>query len=179
MESLDDNSLIPFLFFGILILGLPVAVVVGYLARNWIANQFVNLLWMDGDANYRVEPQYSIAKARIAAGRFEDAIQEYRNAMSLYPNDLNVHFYIADVFANHLQQPLDALAELDFGQRRTRDPEKMAKFVARKAEIHLEKRRDPGNAALEIETILAQFPKAEASIFLNEKLKAIREKAES
>jgi hypothetical protein len=174
---MDDNSVIPFIFIGILILGLPLAIVIGYFARTWLANQFMGLLVPD-DNDYRVEPQYSIAKARIAAGRFEDAIQEYRNAMSLYPNDLNVHFHIAEVYVNHLHEPLDALQELDFGQRRTRDPERKADFVSRKAEIHLLNRRDPGNAALEIENFLAQHPKAKASILLNEKLKQIRETLE-
>jgi len=179
MERIDDNSIIPFIFFGLLLLGLPIAVVVGYFARNWLANKFFNLLWWESDDNYRVEPQYSIARARIAAGRFEDAIQEFRNAMALYPDDLNVHFHIADVYAEHLKQPLDALQELDFGQRRTRDPERMAQFVQRKAQIHLRNRRDPGNAALEIETFLVHHPKAEASIRLNQLLKEIREKSES
>ena len=176
---MDANSVIPFIFFGILLLALPIAVVAGYYARNWIANKFVSFLWWDSDDNYRVEPQYSIAKARIAAGRFEDAVQEFRNAMSMYPDDLNVHFYIADVYADHLKQPLDALQELDFGQRRTRDPEKMAQFVLRRAQIHLDRRRDPGNAALEIETFLTHHPQAEASIRLNKMLKEIREKAGS
>lgn len=171
---MDDNSVIPFIFIGILLLGVPLALVIGYFARGWFANQFMGLLVPDDNEDYRVEPQYSIAKARIAAGRFEDAIQEYRNAMSLYPKDLNVHFHIADVYVNHLQEPLDALQELDFGQRRTRDPEKKAEFVSRKAEIHLQNRRDPGNAAFEIESFLAQYPKAKASIFLNERLKQIR-----
>ncbi len=175
---MDDNSVIPFIFMGILIFGGISAGVIAYFARSWIADRFVNLLWAASDDNYRVEPQYSIAKARIAAGRFEDAIQEFRNAMSLYPDDLNVHFYIADVFANHLNQPLDALAELDAGQRRSRDPEKIARFVLRRAEIHLENRHDPGNAALEIETYLAQHPKAEAAVRLNKMLKEIREAAE-
>src|SRR6185295_11756762 len=132
---MDDNSVIPFIFFGILVLGLPIALLIGYYARGFLAHKFVSMLMLDSNDDYRVEPQYSIAKARIAAGRFEDAVQEFRNATALYPDDLNVHFYIAEVYVLHLKQPLDALEELDNGQRRTRDPEKMAKFVLRRAEI--------------------------------------------
>ena len=176
---MDDNSIIPFIFMGILIFGGIAAGIISYFARSWIADKFVNLLWSDSDDNYRVEPQYSIAKARIAAGRFEDAIQEFRNAMSLYPDDLNVHFYIADVLVRHLKQPLDALAELDAGQRRTRDPEKMAQFALRRAEIHLENRHDPGNAMLELETYLSQHPKAEAAVRLNKMLREVREAQET
>lgn len=172
---MDDTSRIPFIFISLLIIGAFVAVVGAFFIRSWIANRIVNLLMMDSDDNYKVEPQYSIAKARIAAGQYEDAIDEFRKAILLYPTDLNVHFLIADVYANNLLQPLDALAELDAGQRRTRDAEVMAKFVLRKADIHLINRRDPGNAMVEIETFLSQHPTAKASILLNQKLRDIRD----
>jgi predicted Zn-dependent protease len=172
---MEESSFLFFLLFAGLIVGGIVASVIAWYARGYIAEKFVAMLWNEGNENYRFEPQYSIARARIAAGRFEDAVQEFRNAMALYPNDIMVHFYIADVLATHMKQPLDALTELDFGQRRTRDPEIIAKFVLRRAEIHLHDRRDPGNAAVELENYLKQYPRAKAAILLNEKLKQVRE----
>ena len=166
-------SVVYIFFAGLSVVGI-IAIITAFFGGRFLADRFINLIWSEGDENYKMEPQYSIARARIQEGKFEDAIQEFRNAISLYPDDINVHFYIADVFANHLNQPLDALSELDWGQNRTKDPNQMARFVIRKAEIHLHKRQDAGNAILEIELFLQKYPQCEAAVVLNEKLKQIR-----
>src|SRR5262245_40504914 len=60
----------------------------------------------------RIVPEYSIAEARRKAGKYVEAIAEYRKGLAEYPDDALGHVRIAEIFLDHLHEPRQAEAEL-------------------------------------------------------------------
>ena len=59
-------------------------------------------LYMPGDENFQVSPQYSVAEARVKEGNYDEAVTEYRQVIEKFPTDVYAHVRISELAVEHL-----------------------------------------------------------------------------
>lgn len=69
-------------------------------------------LFMPSDADIRIAPEYSVAEARVNAGKYQEAVDEYRKVAVEHPDDIYPHLRIADLMLKHLNDTKTAELEL-------------------------------------------------------------------
>jgi tetratricopeptide (TPR) repeat protein len=68
-------------------------------------------LYEPDDKHFQLMPEYGVAEARVKAGRYAEAVEEFRKIIEQFPDDVFAHTRIAVLALEHLQDV--ALAELE------------------------------------------------------------------
>jgi outer membrane protein assembly factor BamD (BamD/ComL family) len=69
-------------------------------------------LFMPSDANIRIDPEYSVAEARVNEGKYQEAVDEYRKVVVEHPTDIYPHLRVADLMLKHFNDAKTAELEL-------------------------------------------------------------------
>jgi outer membrane protein assembly factor BamD (BamD/ComL family) len=92
-------------------IGLVLFFVVGLPLLRRFGERSVGGLYNPDDGT-PARPEYSTAEARVKAGRYAEAVEEYRKVIAQYPDDIYAHIRIADLAVQHLRDPNLAEVEL-------------------------------------------------------------------
>jgi outer membrane protein assembly factor BamD (BamD/ComL family) len=95
-----------FLLCGIVaffIFGLPVLHMIGRKSAG---------LFMPSDTDIRIDPEYSLAEARVNEGKYQEAVDEYRKIIVEHPTDIYPHLRVADLMLKHFNDAKTAELEL-------------------------------------------------------------------
>src|SRR5437867_8096511 len=95
---------------GLVFIGIAAFFIFGWPLLTRIAEKLGGIYNPSEDSS-RVSPQYSTAEARVKAGRYEEAIAEYRKVIEQFPVDIYGHIRIAEIAVERLNDP--KLAELE------------------------------------------------------------------
>jgi tetratricopeptide (TPR) repeat protein len=119
----------------------------------------------------RIVPQYSTAEARVKAGKYADAIAEFRKVLEKFPDDVLAHVRIADLYVEFLNQPKLAEAEL----LAARAKEKDALLVAnRLADLYQFKMQQPVRAIAILREFQARWPETREAGSAEERIKILQ-----
>lgn len=98
------GAILAILFGGVLfaVFGIPLLRSIG---------EKVSTFYMPSGNGVRIVPEYSVAEARAAAGKYREAVDEYRKVIVDHPDDIYPHLRIAELAVKHLNDV--KLAELE------------------------------------------------------------------
>jgi tetratricopeptide (TPR) repeat protein len=111
-----------------------------------IGERIGNSLFMPGDSNFQITPEYSTAEARIKRGKYQEAIDEYRKVISEYPSDIYPHLRIAELAVKHLNDLKLAELELLSALGKAKGEDSTALAAGRLADFYQLTLQDPSRA---------------------------------
>jgi tetratricopeptide (TPR) repeat protein len=118
----------------------------------------VGTLHTGRDENFRIVPEYSVAEARVNAGKYVEAIDEYREVIVKYPEDMYPHLRIADIALKHLQDAKTAELDLMSALSKASGADSSALAAGRLADLYQLTLHDPGRALEVMKQLREKIP---------------------
>jgi hypothetical protein len=134
---------------GLLFFGLPVVAWLGEKAGN---------LYAPSDNAFAVRPQYSIAEARVAQGRYVEAVAAFRADSNKFPGETYPHIRIAELLLEKLHDADAALAELQAALLKAHSEDAFVLVASRLAEWLVQLKQDRAGAVAVLNQIEARYP---------------------
>ena len=94
-------------------------------------------LYVPSDKNFRIRPEFSIAEAHAKAGRYTEAIEQFRRDIEQFPKEPMPHIRIADIQLQHFHSPAAAYVELQSALSKARSADAFALLSHRLADLTL------------------------------------------
>jgi len=130
---------------------------IGWPVIRWLGERAGSLFLPDETA-IEIRPQYSIAEARVAQGRYAEAIAAFRADIEKFPTETYPHIRIAELLREKLNDPHAALAELHAALRKATTPDAFTLVAGRLADWLVEIKGDRPAAAEILAQIETRFP---------------------
>lgn len=115
-------------------------------------------LYNPSNDSSRVMPEYSTAEARVKAGRYAEAVEEYRQVIAQHPEDVYAHIRIAELAVERLNDV--KLAELElmsaYAKATTEDATVMA--AGRLADLYQNTLQNPTQAIAVMRQLQSRLP---------------------
>jgi tetratricopeptide (TPR) repeat protein len=111
------------------------------------------------DDSSKIMPEYSIAEARVNAGKYDEAIDEYRKVTEKHPEDMYPHLRIADIALKHLHDPAMAEAELQASLAKAKGEDSAALAAGRLADLYHLTLQDPARALEVMKQLREKIPR--------------------
>lgn len=157
VSNLNQN---PFAILSIVVLiGCVWFALLGLHTVQRFADRFAQL-GLASDDQLQVRPQYSIAEARVAQGRYAEAIAEYRRVIEQHPSEPYPHIRIAELLHDKLRQPDAAIAELRLALPKTETDDAFSLVANRLADWLLEHHHDIPGAEAILREIELRYPES-------------------
>jgi hypothetical protein len=115
-------------------------------------------LYVGGDEGFRVLPEYSTAEARVKAGKYPEAIDEYRKVITEFPEDVYPHLRIADLAVKHLNDVKLAEMELLSAIAKAKGEDSAALSAGRLADLYQLTLQDPARALEVMKQLREKIP---------------------
>jgi hypothetical protein len=122
---------------GAAMIGIVWAIAIGLPLLVRLGEKF-GQLYTPSDKHFRVRPQFSIAESHAKAGRYADAIEQFRKDALRYPDELTPHARIAELLLETSRNMNAAAAELRAALPKARSAEAFAMLNNRLADLALE-----------------------------------------
>jgi hypothetical protein len=122
------------------------------------AGDRVASLFTGRDEDVRIVPEYSVAEARVNAGKYVEAIDEYRVVIVKYPEDMCPHLRIADIALKHLQDTKTAELDLMTALAKASGADSAALAAGRLADLYQLTLHDPGRALEVMKQLREKIP---------------------
>ncbi|MDW8343997.1 MAG: tetratricopeptide repeat protein [Verrucomicrobiae bacterium] len=156
----------------VVLIGCVWFVLLGWHTVERFAERF-SQLGLPTDDQLEVRPQYSIAEARAAQGRYHDAIAEFRRVIEQHPNEPFPHIRIAELLHDKLQNPDAAIAELQIALQKAQTDDAFAIIANRLADWLLQHRHDIMGAKSVLQAICTRYPSSRHARAARERLARI------
>ncbi len=146
------GMLVVFIFVGIvafLIFGLPLIHKIGGKASG---------LFMPSDATMRIDPEYSLAEARVNEGKYQEAVDEYRKVTAKHPDDIHPHLRVADLMLKHFNDAKTAELELLSALAKARGEYSTTLATGRLADLYQHTLHEPGRALEVMKQLREKIP---------------------
>jgi tetratricopeptide (TPR) repeat protein len=119
----------------------------------------VGALYDGGDVEADPEPAFSIAEARRKQGAYQEAADEVRDQLNLFPHDFRGWMLLAEIYAEDLRDLAAAHAAVEeLLAQPGHAPKNVAFALTRLAEWNIKLARDPAAARACFERILELYP---------------------
>lgn len=139
-------------------IGMVWAYILGLPAMAWVVEKVVGGLYTPADSQFRIRPEHSIAEGHAAAGRYREAIEQFRRDIEKFPDEVTPHVRIADIAVERLGDVETAIAELRAGLPKTTSGDGFALVSHRLAEVLVQYRRDTASAIEVLREIERRYP---------------------
>ncbi len=130
---------------------------IGLPAIRWLGDR-AGSLFMPDERAIEVRPQYSIAEARVAQGRYAEAVAAFRADIEKFPVESYPHVRIAELLREKLNDPDAALAELHAALRKATGDDAFALVAGRLADWLVEINGDRAGAAEILREVETRLP---------------------
>ncbi len=120
-------------------------------------------------------PEYSTAEARVKAGRYEDAVAEYRKVIERYPDDIYAHIRIADLALQHLRDPNLAEMELTSALAKATTPDGVVVASHRLADFYQHTRHDVPRAIEVMRQLQARLPQTKHALGAQQRIESLEQ----
>lgn len=134
------------------------AYVLGVPAMAWIVGRFVGGMYDSADSQFRVRPEFSIAEGHAAAGRFREAVAQFRCDIEQHPAEVTPHVRIAEIVIERFGEVEAGIAELETALRKATGEDAFVLVAHRLADAYVQHRGDKGAAIECLDQILQRFP---------------------
>lgn len=156
--DLSNLNQSPFLLVSwVILIGCVWFVILGWHTVERFAERF-SQLGLPRDDQLQVRPQYSIAEARVAQGRYHEAIAEFRRVIEQHPSEPYPHLRIAELLHDKLNDSDTAITELHIALQKTQTDDAFALLANRLADWLLQHRRDIHGAQAVLQEICTRYP---------------------
>ncbi len=122
-----------------------------------VANKFESL-YIGHDDNFRIMPEYSTAEARVKSGKYQEAVNEYRQVIAEYPDDIYPHLRIAELAVKHLNDLKLAELELLSALGKATGEDSTALAAGRLADFYQLALQDPARALEVMKQLREKIP---------------------
>jgi tetratricopeptide (TPR) repeat protein len=139
------------------------------------AGQSASLLSWPDDKHFRIMPEYSVAEARANAGKYQEAIDEYRKVIADHPDYVYPHVRIADLALTHLKDAKLAELELLSAVAKAQGEDTTAIATGRLADLYQFTLQQPHRALETMEQLRVKLPGTKAAALAEERIRALRE----
>lgn len=148
-------------FFGLVLAifyGLILFALFGWSFIGRIGERIGNSLYMPSDDNFRIMPEYSVAEARAAVGKYQEAVDEYCKVIAEHPDDIYPHLRIAELAVNHLNDVKLAELELLSALAKAKGNDSTALAAGRLADFYQFTLQDPARALEVMKQLREKIP---------------------
>jgi tetratricopeptide (TPR) repeat protein len=147
------------LFAGLLaMIGVVWGVAVGMELAGWVGEK-IGGIYMPSDTNRRVRPQFCIAQAHAKAGRYKEAIEQFRRDIEEFPDEPMPHIRIADLLIQEFHDVPAAITELEAALTKTKGEDAFVLASNRLADLALWQCQDGGRKAVDyLRAIQRRYP---------------------
>lgn len=156
----------------VLCYGLFLFLLFGRSIINKVAHQFTGL-YLSGDDQMRVLPEYSIAEARVRQGQYEAAVDEFRKVIAQYPEDVYPHLRIAELAVEQLHDLKLAELELLSAVSKAEGKETSALAAGRLADLYQFSLQDPARALAVMKQLREKIPAAKQARLADERIASL------
>jgi len=111
-------------------------IAVGFPLIGWLGEKAAGI-YTPSDKGFRVRPEFSIAEAHAKAGRYTEAIVQFRRDIEQFPDEPMPHIRIADIQLEHFHSPAMAFVELQAALSKARSADAFALLSHRLADLTL------------------------------------------
>lgn len=134
-----------------------------------VGNRFENF-YLGHDDNFRIVPEYSTAEARVNQGKYQEAIDEYREVISDYPDDIYPHLRIAELAVKHLDDVKLAELELLSAMGKAKGEDSTALAAGRLADLYQLTLQDPARALEVMKQLREKIPGSKQAALAEERI---------
>jgi hypothetical protein len=132
-------------------------------------------LFTGRDEDVRIVPEYSVAEARVNAGKYVEAIDEYREVIVKYPDDMYPHLRIADIALKHLQDAQTAELDLMTAVAKATGEDSAAMAAGRLADLYQLTLHEPGRALEVMKQLCEKIPGTKQAKLAEERIATLEE----
>jgi tetratricopeptide (TPR) repeat protein len=122
-----------------------------------VGDRFASL-YTGRDEDIQIVPEYSVAEARAAMGKYQEAIDEYRKVIAEYPEDIYPHLRIAEMAVKHLNDLKLAELELLLALGKAKGEDTTALAAGRLADFYQLTLNDPARALEVMKQVREKIP---------------------
>jgi tetratricopeptide (TPR) repeat protein len=122
------------------------------------------------DDSSKITPEYSVAEARVNAGKYVEAIEEYRKVIARHPDDMYPHLRIADIALKHLQDAGTAEVELQASLAKAKGEDSAALAAGRLADLYHLTLQDPARALEVMKRLCEKIPDTKQAKLAEERI---------
>ena len=158
----------------LLMYGVVLFLLFGHSFLNRIADPFARL-YVPGDENFRIAPEYSIPEARVNAGKYAQAIEEYRKVIVEHPEDIYPHLRIADIALKHLQDVKIAELDLMTAVAKATGEDSAAMAAGRLADLYQLILHEPARALQVMKQLCEKIPGTKQAKLAEERIATLEE----
>jgi tetratricopeptide (TPR) repeat protein len=134
-----------------------------------VSRRFENL-YMGRDEDFRIMPEYSVAEARAAVGKYQEAVDEYRKVIAEYPEDIYPHLRIAEMAVKQLNDVKLAELELLSAIGKAKGEDSTALAAGRLADFYQHTLQDPARALEVMKQLREKIPDAKQAKLAEERI---------
>ncbi len=156
------------------IAGLVLFFVVGLPSLHRFGERSVGGLYNPDDGT-PARPEYSTAEARVKAGRYEDAVAEYRKVIERYPDDIYAHLRIAELALQHLRDPNLAGVELTSALAKATTPDGVVLASHRLADFYQHTLHDVPRAIEVMRQLQARLPETKHALGAQQRIESLEQ----
>jgi tetratricopeptide (TPR) repeat protein len=128
-------------------------------------------LYDGGTEEPEARPFYSIARAKIKRGKYEEALAEVRKQLDRFPEDYEGWMLLADIYGDNLKDNISAQECLtEILRHEGHAPRNIVYTLNRSADFHLHHNADRESARIALEEIVSRFPGSEHAHFAAQRI---------
>ena len=162
------NVIMMSLFYGIMLFYL-----FGWPMIQRVGERIGNSLYMPSDDNFQIMPEYSVAEARAQAGKYQEAVDEYRKVIAEHPDDIYPHLRIAEFALNELNDVKLAELELLSAIAKAKGSDSTALAAGRLADFYQVTLHDPARALEVMKQLREKIPGTKQARLAEERISAL------
>jgi tetratricopeptide (TPR) repeat protein len=137
--------------------GLILFALFGFSMIRRFADRF-GMLYEPSDKHFRIMPEYSTAEARVKAGRYAEAVEEYRKVIAQHPGDVYAHIRIAELAVERLNDVKLAELELMSAYAKAASEDATVMAAGRLADLYQNTLRNPAQAIEVLHQLKSRLP---------------------
>jgi tetratricopeptide (TPR) repeat protein len=169
-----DQSAIVVYWGGMILVSVGLAALFAFTVLPMVGNLFAGMLYSAPNAAPEKGP-HSNALAKIAAGDYEAAVEEYEKAWQKNPSDVMAMVEIAKLLTDRLHNPEAAAARLETALAQDMDRDLVGPLSFRLADIYWKNMDDPQRARALLEQIVEVLPETTHAANASHRIREIDE----
>ncbi len=153
--------------------GVVAFLIFGFPLLRKVGDKISGIYW-PSDSQFRILPEYSVAEARAKAGKYQEAVDEYRKVVAQYPEDVYPHLRMAELALEHLHDFKLTELELLSAVAKADREDTSALAAGRLADFYQQTLHDPVRALEVMKRLKEKFPGSKIARLTDERIEKLQ-----